>query len=355
MKHAADPALDDDRIRDILEESRGYAEQTFTAPGIAEATIEQGESLHRHYDPRRRAWIRFRRRRAKGLHLNLLDHEGKVLNRDDLMMIGISAAVSLQGILLAGILGMIMAALGMFSGVSTILRKFLPHVEPIVDNMENILKIAEQQGLPVEMLERKLAREMVGHFGPTRIFKYAMMTMFGRGAGSFWLSSACMVTAFATFPDVLHSATASFAGISLMKHAFEDVADDILSYRFLHHPEVVAERIYEATREYNRRLEKPLLKPEQSFALEALIDFLNQNQPHQQQERETHLEKSLQEERHFNTQILHTVLDVLEQHVTGASPALRQAQKEITVPEPLQQAFAEFAHAATRHTARSPH
>lgn len=270
--------IDDDLLREILEESRGTSSQTATAPGLNEDSIEQGEAAYRIWDRRRRAWIRYRRRRAKGAQLNLLDHQGFVLNRDDMMMIGLGMGISVQGLFLAGLLGWILSALGMMTGVVTVVKKFMPMADPVIDTVETVLQSAYKQGLPIELLEKELGKQLVAHTFSKRITKYAILTMLGGGAGSFWLSAACMGVSLVALPDILHSGFAFVSGAAFLKHTFEQVADDILSYRFMHHPEVVMERIYEATREYNRRLEKPRVRPEEQLALTAAMDFLKTHQ-----------------------------------------------------------------------------
>ena len=270
--------LNDDFLREILEDSRGVSSQTASAPGLNEDSIEQGEAAYRVWDRRRRAWIRYRRRRSKGAHMNLLDHQGIVLNRDDMMMIGLGMGISLQGLFLSSLLGIILSALGMMTGVMTIVKKFMPMADPIIDNVETILQEAYKQGLPIEALEKELGEKLVTHYLPKRLTKYAVLTMLGGGAGSFWMSAACMAITLVSLPDLLHSGFAMVSSAAFLKHSFEQVADDILSYRFMHHPDVVMERIYEATREYNRRLEKPRMRPEETLALDAAMEFLREHQ-----------------------------------------------------------------------------
>jgi hypothetical protein len=371
--------LDDDFLREILEDNRGSSSQTVTAPGLNEDSIEQGEAAYRTWDRRRRAWIRYRRRRSKAAHMNLLDHQGIVLNRDDVMMIGLGMGISVQGLFLAGILGIIMSALGMMTGVMTIMKKFMPMADPVIDTVETVLQSAYKQGLPIELLEHELGKQLVTHAFSKRVTKYAMLTMLGGGAGSFWLSAACMGVSLFALPNMLHSGFALLSSAALFKHAFEQAADDILSYRFMHHPDVVLERIYEATREYNRRLEKPRPEPEASLALSATLEFLQEHQaelpvqlpPALLEMATTGLSQSSNamaaaapartdsafvslphQEKHSNTETIGAVTALLEKVM---AEGVRADQKPPVPPE-LQLAMERFAHdVAFGRSARQAH
>lgn len=381
--------LDDDFLREILEDSRGTSSQTATAPGLSEDSIEQGEAAYRTWDRRRRAWIRYRRRRAKGAQMNLLDHQGIVLNRDDMMMIGLGMGISIQGLFLAGLLGFIMSALGMMTGITTIVKKFLPMADPVIDTVETVLQAAYKQGLPIEMLEKELGRQLVTHAFMKRMTKYAMLTMLGGGAGSFWLSAACAGISLFALPDMLHKGFAIISSAAFFKHSFEQVADDILSYRFMHHPDVVMERIYEATREYNRRLEKPHTRPEEELELTAAMGFLREHQaelpiqvpaplmemataaaqrqnaprppvadvaalasPDHLAEREQAFETLYHQEKRFNSDMIGTVTALLDKMMVEGV----DTRKAPPVPPELHIALERFAHdVAFRRSARQAH
>jgi hypothetical protein len=307
------PEKDDGMSRDVQEEI--YIQSHDLVAGLS-ISHNQFDSLvaEQYYDPQRRTVIVIRKNAKKAIHLNLLDHGGVIAEKSALIMIGIGIASFIQGILLATIGGFILAATGLGSSVIAALKTLRPVIQPIIDNTEQWIEFAQQAGLDMDGLETKLRKEMVSHLLPTRLAKYAALTMLGGGAGSFWLSATCVGLSVMALPDFIHSISAFISGAGLMKHAFEMVREDIITYRFLHHPEAVGLRIRGILEEYKDHQQQYGKNKGEREAEQTVLQKLQSKFLQQEQQNEDVTAEQVEQKRAFTHNFFENVVDSLRQN-----------------------------------------
>lgn len=216
------------------------AQETFGA-GIAHAAPEN--IADSYYDAESGEYISYKRRQSRIPLLNLLDHEGIVLNRHAGIVAVIGIASILQALLMGGFMGMFFAGLG---GMSTILASLQLTNTPLMSILQETQKwiqFAEQQGIPVERIAAKMRGKMTSHFKPKRLANYALLTVLGRGAGSFWLGTVCVGLSAFALPDLLGKGASLLSGMMLFKKSFEDSATDIANYKMTHDPKILDQRV----------------------------------------------------------------------------------------------------------------
>lgn len=92
------------------------------------------------------------------------------------------------------------------------------------------------------MIDR-LKEKAVIHKLTTRVQKYAIMSLFGRGGGSVGLtllSGMIALSSVSHIPSMLAAATNT---LFIGKQALDIVRDEIVTYRFMHHPEIIQSRV----------------------------------------------------------------------------------------------------------------
>jgi hypothetical protein len=225
-----------------------FAAQEVFGAGIAHAAPEN--IADSYYDPETGQYVAYKRRQSRIPLLNLLDHEGIVLNH----RVGIAGIIGIASIihslLMGGIMGLMFAGIG---GVSTILTSLNLGNSPLMNILQETqkwLQYAQQQGIPVDQIAAKMRGQMVSHLRPKRLANYALLTVLGRGAGSFWLGTVCTGLSVFAVPDLLTKGTYLLSGLVFFKKSFEDSAVDIFNYKMTHDPAMIEKRIGLVVKEF---------------------------------------------------------------------------------------------------------
>ncbi len=203
-----------------------------------------------------------RQRRSRGAHMNLLDHGEIVLSNRDGVIMGMGITTLLKGVMMTGLGGFLLALLGISNIFLTLLGPMQPYVMPVINETQKWLAWAEKMGVPVHTLEEKLLNRMEKYFSvPKKIYHYGLLTVLGRGAGSFWLSSACFGLAAYGLPSMMDKAMLMGSGAMLLYDSGRKLMQDVTVYNIINHPMEVMQRTQATVRAYEARVMEKAPEP----------------------------------------------------------------------------------------------
>lgn len=217
-----------------------------------EAEIDDEDLLDYHYlQPKR---------------LNLLDHGGLITKKQGACGFGSGLVSFIQSLLMSTLFGYLLAASGLYLGAKTFLKSFMGEIQPMLDplseNLDKFFEEAEKRGIGREELVDRLKSKAITHKLITRVQRYAVISLFGRGGGSVgltMLSGIIALTSLNNLPGMITSATNM---LFIGKQALDIVRDEIITYRFVHHPEIIksrAEMLVDYHTSHTKEAEKRLM------------------------------------------------------------------------------------------------
>jgi hypothetical protein len=146
----------------------------------------------------------FRRRyKKRSASLNQLDHGGRITGshrRKRAAMMAGATGISMVQLFFASSIGtMLMSFLGMFGGMFSVLQQFQTISKPVLDVISKGMNLANSFKIPFLRGSKDMSRHMVksakASLISTKVVKYSMLTMLGRGKTSFMTAIALFALA----------------------------------------------------------------------------------------------------------------------------------------------------------------